>query len=298
MMWMFSQPANDPYVKVNLDFEFDNAMRFLDLYQQRCGSKISIHHFLIKVLADTLAAHPRLNVRIFGNEVYQLPAVNIATPMNLVNDQWSPRKSELGVILIQQADKKDFQQIAGEVSSRRKGQQKRQGAYLLEEITKFLAQRIPDFSLRLFFQGISMFGHNRHLYAMSQDLIGISTIFTNVGSIIDQKPGIHYKSVSFELPDKLIHFSTCFAAGPCSPKVFVENNQSVIHNVLPFLIIFDHRVVDGFLMNRFLEDLGTRIYKPDQYYSLPASGTSAPPTTDANAGSAAAADEAEQTKRE
>jgi hypothetical protein len=268
-MWIFAAPSNDPYVKINLDFEFDKAFQFLDAYQQCSGTKISVHHFLVKVLADTLAVHPRLNVRVFGHDVYQLPAISIATPMNLINSEWSPKKNELALILIHEADKKSLEQIATEVSSRRKGQQKRQGTYLLEEISKFLAQYIPNFSLRMLLNGLSLFGHNPHLYAMSQDFIGISTVFTNVGSIIEQKPGIHYKAVSFELPDKLIHFSTCFAAGPCGPKPFVENDQVVIHKVLPFMIIFDHRVVDGFLMNRFLEDLGARIYNPEKYYALP-----------------------------
>ena len=270
MLWAFGPPCNDPYVQTNLDFEFDNALQFLEKYNQVSSCKITIHHFLIKVLAECIARHPHLNVKIFGEEIYQLPTINIATPINLVDESWSPRFNELGVTFIRDADSKSLESIAQEVAETAQNYKKGGRVLFIEEMAKFVYRYLPNFSLRFFFKGVSIFGRNRLLYDMIHQLMGVSTVFTNVGSVVKLQPGVHYKSVSFSLPDKMVYFSCCFGAGPIEKKPIVtENDQVAIRQMLPFLIVFDHRIIDAFLMNRFINDFGERLYCPEQYYPLP-----------------------------
>lgn len=274
MLWAFGSPSNDPYVNFNLDVEFDKALVYLEKYNQTSTMKISIHHLLLKALADAFQLHPRLNVKIFSDEIYRLPSVNIATPVNLVKKEWNPTANELGLVIVREADKKTLQDIAQNISGEAKnyanqGESSGGSTLILEEIVKFLYRYLPDSSLRLFFKGMSLFGHNRVLHDLMHEFIGISTMFTNLGSIIRTCSGAHYKAASFSVPDKLVHFSTCFGAGPLEKKPFVENDQIVIKSVIPMLIIFDHRIVDGFLISRFIEDFVKRLQQPESYFGWP-----------------------------
>jgi len=269
MLWAFGHPSNDPYVNLNLDIEFDSALAFLERYNQQSKIKISIHHLLLKVLADSFKDHPRINVKIFGEEIYALPSVNIATPINLVKKEWNPGANELGVVIVRDAEKKTLEDIAQDISGSVKTYQKGGIILLLEEIVRFLYKYLPDISLRMFFRWVSMLGHNRILHDIMHEFMGMSTMFTNIGSVIRPCPGVHYKSAAFTIPDKLVHFSTCFGAGPLEKKVFVENDQPVIKSVIPMMIIFDHRIVDGFLISRFVEDFAQRLKQPELYYGMP-----------------------------
>ena len=189
MMWIFGPPSNDPYLQLNLDFEFENVLRFLAGYNEKSSCKISIHHFLIKVLGDCFARHQRLNVKIFGNDIYQLPSINIATPINLVDEKWKPDFNELGIAIIRNADQKSLEEISKEISRSVKTYKKGGSVLLLEEVAKFLYRHLPDFSLRILFKSVSVFGRNRFLYNLIQELMGVSTLLTNVGSVIQPKPG-------------------------------------------------------------------------------------------------------------
>lgn len=273
MLWVFGSPSNDPYVNVNLDIEFDKALLYLELYNKNSPIKISIHHLLLKSIADAFKLHPRLNVKVFGDDIYRLPSVNIATPINLVKKAWNPSANELGLAIVRSADEKKLPEVAKDISGEAKNYaQDNQGTgttLILEEIVKFLYRYLPDSSLRLFFRGMSLFGHNRVLHDLMHEFIGISTMFTNLGSILRPCPGIHYKSGAFSIPDKLVHFATCFGAGPIEKKPFVENDQIVIKSVIPMMIIFDHRVVDGFLISRFIEDVVQRLQCPEAYFGWP-----------------------------
>ncbi len=267
MLWAFGDPSNDPYVNVNLDLEFEQALAFLEKKNQETATKISIHVLLIKALADAFHEHPRLNVKIFSNEIYKLPSINIATPINLVKKGWKPNNSELGVAIIRDADKKRLEEIAKEITGGVQEYQKGGSTLLIEEIAKFLYRYLPDFSLRLLFKSVSLLSHNRILHDLVHEFMGISTIFTNLGSILRPCPGVHYKSGGLTIPDRIVHFGTCFGAGPIEKKVFVENDQPVIKSVIPIMIIFDHRIIDGFLISHFIEDFAKRIQNPEKYYS-------------------------------
>lgn len=266
MLWFFGSPANDPYVTTNVEFAFANALQFLEHYNKQAVNKISIHHFLLKVIADTLAKHPRMNVKIFGDDIYQLPEVTIASPVNLITDKWNPKDSELGMAVIRNLENKNFEDIAGELSTVRKDYRDKGSFYFLEEIAKICVRLFPNFSIRFLLRGVSVLSHNRYLYRLWEDVLATSTVVTNMGAVAPSKPGIRYRSVAFTPPDKMLYLSVCFGAGPVEERVIAENDQIVIQKTITMLIIFDHRVVDGFLMHRFIEDLGERILNPGKYY--------------------------------
>ena len=268
MLWVYGLPQ-DPYVGTHLDIECENALKLLEELNQDRQQRLTFHHLLLKIIADTLGDHPNLNVRIMGRDMFQLPSVNIATPINLIGTKWESQKSELGVALLNNAEQKTLEAIAAELSGVRTSYKKKGSSRLLEATGKRLAHLLPSSAFDLFLSGAGAFGHNRHLYRLAQDTLGVSTILTNVGSIYTPKKGAHWNTGFFTLPTRMIQLSTFFAATHIAEKVVADNGRAVVRKVLPLIVLFDHRVVDGYRMSRFAEDLCTRLYEPQHHYPVP-----------------------------
>ena len=139
---------------------------------------------------------------------------------------------------------------------------------MLEDAAQLFSQVLPDFSFRALFKGMGLINKNHYLYDFAQEIFGASTVFTNLGAAVSPKQGMHLKTITLTLPDKAMHFSTCFGAGALEKKVLVKDDKPVVRTVLPMMMIFDHRIIDGYLMNCFAQDFSDRILCPQKYFSF------------------------------
>jgi pyruvate/2-oxoglutarate dehydrogenase complex dihydrolipoamide acyltransferase (E2) component len=85
-------------------------------------------------------------------------------------------------------------------------------------------------------------------YRLLQGVFGLSSAVTNVGSVVSLPKGARFRAASATIPSKLGHVASVFGVAPTEQAAVVDEGAVVAREVLPLVLIVDHRAVDGVLM--------------------------------------------------
>ncbi len=258
LLWWFASPAN-AHVSVSVAIDFSASKAWLEGLNQR-GLRISLHHLIMGSVARVMREFPSANARIFGSRIVRKEEVGIVMPVNLLGHP-GERRSELTLTVQKAVDGKSLQELAAQ--SRQDVESTRQGT-ALDPFTKFMFQFAEKAPGPLFRGGLSI------MDTISQSRIGeffyaltpFTTAISNPGAAIPQAPGVWLRGAAISLPQRLVHVGSLWGVSPVQEEVVPVEGRAEVRPILPVVLVFDHRLVDGVMAGRMLQRFAEILQQP------------------------------------
>ena len=246
---IYAKPV-DGKVSGIYDLDMTEVNKALDRWNAEYDSNIKVMHVMMSALGRILSEHaPELNCYMQWGSVVQRPNVTVSTAVLVGKD--------LTTVKIRDANLKTVLELSNEtiqsVEARRKGKDDQAVAkrHTLSKIPWPIRGWVFRF-LRWFVYeaGIKLPG-----VGISTDMFG-SVLVSNIGSL-----GIDY-GIPALMPASNLSFVQ--AIGFVKDKPVVKGGEIIIQSVLPISATFDHRIVDGFHISKYLQGLKFYFENPDE----------------------------------
>ncbi len=243
LLWWFQGPGN-AHVSLNLAVDFTTARAYLQDLADQDGPKVSVQHLLCAAVARTLNAFPLANAQIIGNRIRMRDRVGIAMPVNLLGHPGGARR-ELGLMVVEDAHTLSLRDIAGR--SRKTVDAERQGDSSNAIVRLFVraAEAAPQ---PVFFRIMDTYERVRRLPGV-QDLFfraaPVTSLLSNVGAAIGPQDGLLFRGASLSVPPRLGHVGTVWGVSTVQDEIVAIDGVPQVRPMLPVVLIFDHRLVDG-----------------------------------------------------
>lgn len=260
LLWWFQAPAT-AHVSVNVAIDFTAARAYLDQLDARDGVRVSVQHLLCAAIGRTLAAWPLANAQIIGNRIRMRDRVGVATPVNLLGHPGG-RQRELGLMLIEDCDRLSLREIAAR--SRRTVSDERAGRSSNGMVAFFvrLAEGAPQ---PLFFRAMDIYERLRR-WPWIQDRLfraaPATTLLSNVGAPFDARPGVLFRGAALAPPARLAHAGTVWGISTIQDEAVVVDGRVEVRPMLPVVLIFDHRLIDGVVAGKLVMHLASILDDP------------------------------------
>ena len=261
LMWWFDLPGS-PYVNANLAIDMTEARAYLARLQEQGGTKVSVQHLLCGAVGRTLGAFPMARARILGHHIVPEEEVGVAMPVNLLGHA-EGAKRELGVVLVEGAHRKTLRELADAtrktVDNERKG--KTDNAFIRTLLK--LGQSAEGPALHAMLDGLDRARRSRRVDARLRKLAPITTALTNPGAAFADMEGVLVRGASVQVPLKLVHVGTLWGVTPIQQEVIPVDGQPAVRPMLPVLLCFDHRLMDGVYAGRVLQHFARILLDPE-----------------------------------
>ena len=232
------------------DLDMTEVNKAIERWNAEYNSNIKVMHVMMSALGRILSEYaPELNCYMQWGAVVQRPDVTVSTAVLVGKD--------LTTVKIKDADLKTVLELSNEtiqfVKERRKGKDDKVIAkrHTLSQIP----WPIRGWVFRLLRWLVYDVGINVPGAGISTDMFG-SVLVSNIGSL-----GIDY-GIPALMPASNLSFVQ--AIGFVKDKPVVKNGEIVIQSTLPISATFDHRVVDGVHVSKYLEGLKFYFENPDE----------------------------------
>ena len=262
LMWWFSAPAS-PWVCVNVSIDMTNALAWLEQANAADdGVRISMQHLLCGALGRTLARWPMANARIHGHRIIPQEDVVVAMPVNLLGHEGGGKR-ELGMAFVSGAGRKSVRELAAD--TRRTVDNERRGKVDNPLMRRMLgmAESLPAPVLARALDALEK-SRRAHpgIAARLHGMAPATTGLTNPGAALANQPGVVFRGGAVNLPDRLISVGTFWGVTPIQDEVVVVDGAPAVRPMLPVMMVFDHRLVDGVLAGRVLETFSRLLQDP------------------------------------
>jgi len=248
LLWWFRPPAS-PYVSLNFAVEFGPARAYLDRLAKQEGTRVTVQDLLAAAVARTLHAHPLANAQIVRNRIVLRERVGVAVPVNLLGHPGGARR-ELGVTVVARAESLSLRDLAE--TGRRSVAQERQGHGtngLIRALTR-LAEIVPQ---PVFFAAMDVVDQLRQAPLSGEWMfraMPATTLLSNAGAAFSKVSGVVFRGASISPPPRLGHVGTVWGVSAVQDEVVVADGQPAVRPMLPIVLVFDHRLVDGVAAGR------------------------------------------------
>ncbi|MBN1634492.1 MAG: 2-oxo acid dehydrogenase subunit E2 [Ignavibacteria bacterium] len=201
------------------------------------GHKVSFNAWIIKVIGKTLSLHPEAAAYLCSKKkLITFDDINISIIVEkIIDDKRVPIP-----LVLKKTNEKTVSEITQEIENA-KNQTLSADGIVLNEQTKFYERFyyiLPGFLRRYIWK--FMLKHPK-------------IAFRNMGNAVITSLGMMGKINGLFIP-KSVH-PVCFGIGSVIKKPVVINDVIKIREILNMTILFDHDVIDGAPMVRFLKDL-------------------------------------------
>lgn len=260
LLWWFQAPAV-AHVSMNIAVDFTAARAYLESLATQEGPKVSVQHLLAAAVARTLAEFPLANAHIVGNRIRMRPDVGIAMPVNLLGHPGGAKR-ELGLMVLQGAQALTLREVAA--ASTRDVHRERKGEASNPVVRYFvaLAGRAPQATL---FAAMDSFERLRQVGPISDlfyRIVPVTTLLSNPGAAFPPVPGMLFRGVSLAPPHRLAHVGTVWGSSFVQEEAVVIDGRVEVRPMLPVVLIFDHRLLDGVAAGRMLQRFAQILQDP------------------------------------
>ena len=190
-------------------------------------------------------------------------------PVNLLGHA-AGSKRELSLIVIDRTEERTLADISARIHRQAKGE--RQGKVsnpLISWMIK-LGERLPN---RAFFTMLDAVDK-----AMRQPAIAnrwyrqfpMTTIVSNPGAVFSQEAekiqGLHFRGGAFQLPHRLVQIGTMWGLSAVQDEVIAIAGTPQVRPMLPLVLLFDHRLIDGVVSSRILLKINEIVQNPERFF--------------------------------
>jgi hypothetical protein len=261
LLWWFSPPA-DPYLVVNFSLDMTAARAYLARLNGRPGgARVTVNHLVCAAVARTLAVWPSANAQVRGRRIIPRPHVGVAMPVNLLDTPVGARR-ELSATILPAAETLSLRAVA-EASSRAFTAERAdavENPLFRHLMTGF--ERLPDPLMVALLNGLDRGRHRRFVSELLFRAAPITTGITNPGAGFRAIDGMLFKGGALTLPPRLFHIGTLWAVMPVQDEVVAHRGQPAIRPMLPMMLLFDHRLLDGVMGGRVVSSFSSFILDP------------------------------------
>ena len=275
LTWWFSPPAN-PYVCVSGAIDAAPAQAWLAGLRAQ-DRPITLQHLITGAVAQALRAHPAANARVQGGRIVTAPHVGVGMPVNLLGHAGGAKR-ELSATLLERAETLSLQQVSeltrGKVAVERTGQVQNP---VMRGLLRW-ADHAPSGLLERGLDGLDGVLQTRWGAAGFYAAVPITTGITNPGATIRGDDGMLFRAVSIQIPNRVLSVGTIWGVSAVQDEVIAVDGQPAVRPMLPVLLAFDHRILDGVAAGRLMKTFATVLRDPgaifgplgDQPPTLPA----------------------------
>ena len=243
LLWWFGPPYS-PWVSTSVAIDFSDSRAYLDALAQTEGPRISIQHLLIAALGRALLDFPDANSRIIGGKIVPSEQVSVAMPVNLLGHKGGAEK-DLSAAIVDRADTRSLRDIAARTRSTVK--EERDGR-VTNPLGRWLARGIkhlPGPAVRRSLDLMDRASQKRPIAEQLFAQMPITTGLTNPGATLADQEGILFRGAAINLPGRLMHLGTVWAISAVQDEVIPIGGVPTVRPMLPVVLIFDHRLIDG-----------------------------------------------------
>ena len=266
LLWWFSKP-NSPWVNVNLSIDFTYAQSYLkQLNKNNTTQKVTVQHLICASITRALMAVPEANSRIVAGRIIPQSHIGIAMPVNLLGHEVG-KKRELSLLLLRDTQKKSLRMLAEEGrDALKKERSGKMTAPFLKNLLK-VGERLSPAAMHRFLEGFDRLLQRPRFAQYLYDSFPVTTALSNPGAALPSDvEGILFRSCNVELPTRLIHVGTFFAASAVQDEVIPIEGKPAVRPMLPIMLIFDHRLIDGMKASKLLLEIMECIKNPEDTF--------------------------------
>ena len=266
LLWWFS-PPNSPWVNVNLSVDFTHAISYLEqLNQDSSLPKITVQHLLCASMTRALLEVPEANSRIVGGKIISQKHIGIAMPVNLLGHE-AGKKRELSVLLLKDTQNKSLRMLAKE--GRRDLKKERSGQMTAPFLRYLLSigEKLPPQLLHRTMNTLDRLMQQPTFSQRLYEMFPVTTALSNPGAALPSDvDGLLFRSCSVQLPTRLVHVGTFFAASAVQKEVIPIAGKPEVRPMLPLMLLFDHRLIDGMKASKLLLHMTDCIRDPQRFF--------------------------------
>jgi len=274
--------SGDPTITGTLRLDATAMVAWLTAARARTGRRITVTHIVAKLLADTLAEHPEVNVRLRLGGIHQRADVAVFVHVALRDPETG--QLDLSGAILRDADQKSLLELIDDADARiarvragtdtelEKGRDtfRLLPGLVVPPLVRLLELLSVQLNLDLRFMGVA------------RDPFG-SVLLTNIGALgLDEAwaPLVPYSGVPIVV-----------ALGALRDTPLVRDGEVVVVPVLPLYATLDHRVLDGAHAAKLARSIRRRFADPAGWLGdpndLPASALPPNPAIDPDRGGGA-----------
>ena len=257
---------NDPTIYGVLELNVENALAHVESLRARTDEKITITHFLGRMLAEVLKLHPELNCEIRFGKFYPRKTVDVSFQVAIEDesaDLGLKHRHDLSGAIVRNADQKSIIEIASELNAAaRKIRGERDPLFSgIKKISGIIPGFLQSFAVGIIKTLISGLNIWSPILGIPKNAFG-SLMVTNVGSL-----GLDFALPALFPPAAV---PTIIAVGAIykAPVYDTDENGVVIRTRLERHIrlcgAFDHRYIDGLHASRIARDMRRLTLHPEQ----------------------------------
>ncbi|MCB9758433.1 MAG: 2-oxo acid dehydrogenase subunit E2 [Alphaproteobacteria bacterium] len=258
----FDPKRGSPYVSITVTIDVSASLAWLAGLKE-AGRAVSLQSLLIGAVGRLYTEFPQANRRIIGGRVYQLPAVGVAAPVNLVGHRGGDRM-DTSMMLLDGVDRLSLVEI--DEANRRVVRGERAGRPDNPVIRQMvgLAERAPIQAIDQAISAMNRLHNTPALARLSWKSAPVSTAVSNVGaSLGDAGAGrILFRAGSICLPVRPLHVGSIFGVSYVQDEVIAVDGAPAVRPMLPIIYAFDHRLFDGHTAALILTRLAALLSDP------------------------------------
>jgi len=274
LLWWFQSPAA-AHVSFNFAVDFSASRAYLDRLAQGPGPRVTVQHLLAAAVGRSLREFPLANAQIVRNRIVMRDRVGVAMPVNLLGHAGGKQR-ELGLALIEDAGGRSLREVAGSGASAVREEREGKGTNPLVKAMVRLAEGLPQ---PAFFGVMDLFERAREapgLSGMIHRAAPATTLLSNAGAPFSAVPGMLFRGASLSPPPRLAHAGTVWGCSTVQDEAIVLDGQVCVRPMLPMVLIFDHRLIDGVAAGRLAVRFASILKAPAEEFGHDGG---APPTS-------------------
>ena len=264
MMWWFDTPFS-PWVCTNISVDFTAAQSYLDAVNKVSSSRVSVQHLICAAIAASLDRHRYANSRVVAGRIDHPEHVSIAIPVNLLGHRCGERR-ELGLTILAKAETLSLLELSQ--LSQKQLQVERSGKIENQFLQRILwiADRLPQSISSLLLSLIDFTLKRSWVWSRAQKAFPITAGLSNPGAVFDLEEGILLRANSVHLPQRLAAVGTFWGVTTVQDEVVVVKKQPAVRPMLPVMLVFDHRIMDGVRAGKMLMTFHSIIQNPADFF--------------------------------
>lgn len=260
LTWWFAPPYN-PWIAASFAVDASPARAYLAELRQRTGAKVSLNTLTAASIARALRAWPKANGRVVGGRILLDEHVGMAMPVNLLDT--GRETSEVAMALVERVDTLPLAQLAEHTRSRFEAEREGRRSHPLAEAIWRLAHHAPDPVFEGALGALDRVVNHRWTGPSIYRRVGITTGLSNVGAAMTSDTGILFRAVSIAPPQRLFQVGTFWGASIVQDEVVAIGGRVEIRPMLPMVMLFDHRLIDGVAAGRLGGTFGEIFRAPE-----------------------------------
>lgn len=259
LTWWFAAPYN-PWIAASFAVDVAPARAWLAELRARSGVRVSLHTLAAASIARALKAWPKANGRVVGSRIVLDEHVGMAMPVNLLDT--GRESSEVSMAFVEKVDTLTVLELAERTRDRVAAEREGRRSHPLMDAVWRLAHVAPDpvfdGTLGLLDWAVNHPLAGPRLYRR----MGITTGLSNVGAAMSAETGMLFRAVSIAPPQRLFQVGTFWGASVVQDEVVAVDGRPEVRPMLPMMLLFDHRLIDGVMAGRLGKTFGEVLRDP------------------------------------